>query len=299
MRIRFVALLAATLFILGAGPAWGHPHILALAGEGEITFAELMDELEGVRLVFVGELHDHEGHHQMQLEVIRALGQRGGAVAVGLEMFKREDQGALDRWVAQELEEAEFLPIYQANWSMWPLYRPIFLHAREKGIPLLGLNIPREISGRVAREGFASLTDEQRRDLGLGGFSCFVSPAYEEFIRRALGGHAHTRIGSFTNFCQAQLLWDRVMAVNLLRFLAANPEHRVVVLVGNGHAWKHGIPAQLAAVSDAPISYRVVMPEIPGRIDRASASVHDADFLWLDSGPDGWRPAELEKGVGL
>lgn len=298
MRIRFVVFLVAVMAMFGAGPAWSHPHIIDLAEEREVAFAELMRELADVRLVFVGELHDHEGHHRMQLEIIRALGQRGGALAVGLEMFKREDQGALDRWVTQELEEAVFLPIYQANWSMWPLYRPIFLHAREQGIPLLGLNIPREISSRVAQEGFASLTDEQRRGLGLGGFSCLVSPAYEEFIRRALGGHAHTRIGSFNNFCQAQLLWDRAMAANLLHFLAANPDHQVVVLAGNGHTWKHGIPAQLVALSDGPISYRVLMPEIAGRIDRASASAHDADFLWLDSGPDGWRPTEPEKGAG-
>lgn len=285
MIIRNFLISALVLFTLAlAAPSWSHPHILALEQGEEISFNELIDALSKVQLIFLGELHDHDGHHQMQLEIIRALQERGRPLAVGLEMFQRDYQGALDKWVAGEMPENNFVMVYQQNWSMWPKYRPIFLFARERGVPMVGLNISRDLTRQVAREGFDSLTDEQRR--GLEGIACRVDPAYEEFIRRALGGHGHG-MPNFIYFCEAQLLWDAAMARNLLRFLKDNPEHQVVVLAGSGHSWKYGIPFQVTELAE--VSYRVVLPEVRGRIDRANASAADADYLWLDFGDDGWR----------
>ncbi|SDM12962.1 Uncharacterized iron-regulated protein [Geoalkalibacter ferrihydriticus] len=285
IRISFLALTA--FFLLGTGSAWTHPHIIALSSGEEIAFDDLITDLDQAQVVFVGELHDHEGHHQMQLEIIRALHERGGPLAIGLEMFQSDYQGALDKWVAQEMEELNFLLVYQQNWSLWPLYRPIFMHAREQGIPLVGLNIPREITRQVAREGFASLNPEQLRGMNLKGFACIVDPAYEQFIRRALGLHGHADNDRFTHFCEAQLLWDAAMANNLVNFLEENPDHTLVVLAGSGHAWKYGIPAQLENLAE--FDYRVVLPEVRGRIDRGNASVSDADYLWLDFGDEGWQ----------
>lgn len=264
---------------------WGHPHLLELSSGQEISKELLFDDLAQAQFIFVGELHGHEGHHQMQLDIIRTLQERGAALAVGLEMFQQDYQGALDKWIAREMEEANFVRVYQQNWSMWPQYRPIFLFARERGIPMVGLNLPREITRQVSLYGFDSLSKEQRRDME--GISCRVDPAYMEFIRRALGGHGHN-MQNFTYFCEAQLLWDAVMARNLLRYLEENPDRQVVVLAGSGHSWRHGIPFQLKQLGGENISYRVVLPEVPGRIDRRDASAADADYLWLDFGADGW-----------
>lgn len=269
--------------------AWSHPHIIELAGGEEIAPADLVAELRDTRVIFLGEVHDHEGHHLMQLEIIRALHEQGAPLAVGLEMFRHDYQQALDGWVAGEIAERQFIPIYQRNWSRWRLYRPIFTYAREQQIPLVGLNISRVITRHVARDGFASLSEEQLADLDLPDFACIVDPAYEEFIRRALGGEEHGEIANFANFCQAQLLWDRVMAGNLARFLQANPTHRIVVLAGNGHSWQHGIPAQLDSLLAEPISHRVLLPEAAGRLDRTNLTPQDTDYLWLDFGPEGWQ----------
>ena len=76
------------------------------------------------------------------------------------------------------------------------------------------------------------------------------------------------------------------MARNLVDFLKENPDYRVVVLAGSAHAWKFGIPRQL--VEQADISYRVVLPEIVGRVDRRNVNEKLADYLWLDEGPDAW-----------
>jgi uncharacterized iron-regulated protein len=157
------------------------------------------------------------------------------------------------------------------------------MHARNEEIKMLGLNIPRSITNKVLRNGFKALPEEERQMLG--NVQCVVTPAYSEYIRQAMGGYGgHGE--QYLHFCEAQLLWDTMMARNLVEFLQKNPEYRVVVLAGSGHAWKFGIPTQM--LEQADISYRVLLPEFPSRVDRQSVTKAIADYLWLDVGDDGW-----------
>ncbi len=261
---------------------YAQAHTLRLSDDRVISLADLLEDLGEVRLVFMGELHDRSGHHQAQLQIVRNLHEAGRPVAIGLEMFRSDGQAVLDSWVAGKLSEKEFLPHYEANWSMWPLYRPIFLYARQENIPLIGLNLPRELIQQVARNGFSSLEPGQMGELE--GLTCEIDPAYEAFIRRALGLHGDKE-KTFRNFCEAQLLWDKVMARNLVRFLENNPQMTVVVLVGAGHAWKYGVPAQVRELGDFPL--RVLLPEMRGRLEQGSATEAEADYLLLgvEEGP--------------
>ncbi|MGE5312018.1 MAG: ChaN family lipoprotein, partial [Nitrospirota bacterium] len=212
-----------------------------------------------------------------QLEVIRRLHESGVPIAVGLEMFRRDTQEQLDRWVNGELDEKSFQKIYFDNWSLpWNLYRDIFVFARDHKIPLVGLNVPRDITRQIAREGFASLTPEQLGDMP--AVSCVVDDAYAAFIRRSLGMHAHGDM-NFTRFCEAQLFWDTAMAWNAIRFLKDHPSSTMVVIAGSGHAWKRGIPAQVT--TRTPLPFRVILPEIPGRLERETVRLDDTDYLWL------------------
>jgi uncharacterized iron-regulated protein len=230
----------------------------------------------------MGEMHDNLGHHRAQLQVISALKDAGVPVVVGLEMFRRENQGALDLWVAGKMSEENFLKIYRQNWSLWPVYRDIFNYARQEKVPLLGLNLSREITLQVARNGFASLSPRQLGELPV--VRCDVDARYQDFIRRSLGGHAHNGT-RFLNFCEAQLLWDNVMAQTLVDYLARYPDVTIVVLAGSGHAWRHGIPEQVRRRS--AVKLRVLLPEVPGRIDPETITLNEADYLLLgaEEGP--------------
>jgi len=255
--------------------------LLRVSDRAVVSLSDIIPDLKSAKLVFIGELHDQELHHQAQLEVIRRLYESGVPVAVGLEMFRRDSQAQLDRWVKGEITEEAFQKIYFDNWSLpWNLYRDIFVFARDHKIPLVGLNVPRETTRQIAREGFASLTPEQLGDMP--AVSCVVDDAYAAFIRRSLGMHAHGGM-DFTRFCEAQLFWDTAMAWNALRFLKDHPTSTMVVIAGNGHAWKRGIPAQVTTVS--PLPFRVILPEIPGRLDRETVRLEDTDYLWLGVTP--------------
>jgi uncharacterized iron-regulated protein len=263
--------------------AFAHPHLLRLADRQVIGFTEMLDDLKSAEVVLIGELHNHAGHHQAQLEVIRALHEAGLDIAVGLEMFRADQQHELNRWNAGELDEESFLPIYKDNWSMWPLYREIFTGARDAGIPLIVLNTSRELTKQVASGGMASLPEGARESLG--PIPCVVDPDYMQFIRQAMGGHGGMGT-SFLYFCEAQLLWDVVMARNLTDYRREYPGRRMVVLAGSGHSWKYGIPSRL---TESGLSYRVILPEMPGRLDRRTARFEDADYLWLNEGEGSWE----------
>jgi uncharacterized iron-regulated protein len=255
--------------------------LLRVSDRTVVSLPEIIADLKKARLVFVGELHDQELHHQAQLAVIRRLYESGVPVAVGLEMFRRDSQAQLDRWVKGEIREESFQKIFFDNWSLpWNLYHDILVFARDHKIPLVGLNVPRETTRQIAREGFASLTPEQLGDMP--AVSCVVDDAYAAFIRRSLGMHAHGEM-SFTRFCEAQLFWDTAMAWNALRFLKDHPSSTMVVVAGSGHAWKRGIPAQVT--TRTPLPFRVILPEIPGRLDRETVRLEDTDYLWLGITP--------------
>ena len=281
MRKKIVLVLAVLLCLcVGAGKGAGSDSKVLRVRDGKIiTFAGMIADVKKADFVFFGEVHDMSEHHQEELSIIRAFHESDTPLAVGLEMFRADSQSVLDSWVKGKLSQDQFLPSYYDNWrEPWPLYRGIFQYAREHEIPLLGLNVPDAIAKKVALEGFASLTKEERKQLP-PGISCNVDPTYMEFIRKAYAGHAgHGR--EFVNFCEAQMVWDKSMAWHLMHYAKKNPGRPVVVIAGVGHAWKRGIPEQVGM--DSKYTYRVVLPLIPDQIDRDTVTTKDADYVLLD-----------------
>ncbi|MEJ2364530.1 MAG: ChaN family lipoprotein, partial [Deltaproteobacteria bacterium] len=200
--------------------------LLRLSDGQTVSLADIVKDLRQSRLVFVGEVHTTQSHHHAQLQTIRALKESGAPVAIGLEMFRRESQADLDRWVQGELSEKEFEQIYYKNWNYpYHLYKDIFLCARKQKIPMIGLNVPPEVTRQVAREGFDSLSPKQRGDLPM--VTCRVDPAYMAFVRRSLGMHGHGGM-EFTKFCeyigQAGIAL-RALATRVSVAPAADPTH--------------------------------------------------------------------------
>ncbi len=242
------------------------------------NLSELTADLKKNRIILVGEHHSNESHHRAQLTVIQALTQAGAKVAIGLEMFRDDSQSALDQWITGELDEADFERIYYDNWNFpYDAYRMIFRYARENQIPMIGLNVSRDITRQVSLGGFQSLSKEAKGKLS--EVACRVDKAYMQYIRKAFGAHAHGNL-NFIYFCEAQLVWDNIMAINILNYLNQHPDTVVVALTGTGHAQKVAVPRQISSRSQLP--YTVILPEVPGSIDAQTVSTKEADYIILD-----------------
>ena len=275
-----IASVSAFLFSTscGAGSDSANYRLLDLARKTELPLSQAVSELKKSRIVLVGEHHNKVAHHKAQLAVIQALKEAGLEVAIGLEMFRHQSQPALDQWVAGEIDAQSFEKIYYDNWNFpWQTYSMIFEYARDHKIPMIGLNVPREITRKVSRNGFKSLTPEQKGQLA--EVSCVVDQQYMNYIRQAFGGHGHGQL-NFIYFCEAQMVWDTAMAVYSLNYLEKNPNAVVVILTGVGHAQKGAVPRQIHIRSKVP--HAVILPEVTGGIDRETISSNEADYLMLD-----------------
>ena len=277
MRFGLPTLLFFFLFNVGTIVQSADISIWDVAGNAEISLEQAAGKLPSPGIVYVGEFHDNAAHHAAQLAIIQSLDQRKRPLAVGLEMFQHIEQSVLDAWVAGELSENGMRRAFARNWGPnWHLYRDIFLYCRERSIPMVGLNVPRSITRKVARKGFESLTPEE---IGkLPPIVCRVDREYEAFLRRVLGGHGSD--SGFRRFCEAQLVWDTAMAIHALAYLKNHPERTVVVLCGMIHAWKKAAPDQVAR-QNAGVMQAVIQPAVNGRWTPGSVSTEDADYLIL------------------
>lgn len=247
-------------------------HAYRVADGQRIDVTRMVEELGDVPLVLVGEEHDDMAHHELQLDVITRLHQQGRPLAIGLEMFETPHQGALDAWVAGRLPERAFIPVYQVNWRnlSWAYYRDLFVYARDQRIPLVALNAPRDLVQKVARLGFAALSDADLKTLPADvNVALTVNP---------MGTNAGFMPGhnpqATRYMAQAQALRNRVMAHSARRYLQEHPQTRLVVLTGGLHAWREGgIPAELG---DLP--HAVILPPMSG-LNLMERNRRSADYV--------------------
>ncbi len=154
MKLRFLLVLAilfALSLMVGCvrrppSPAWvsrihalappiGAEEIFELPEGEQISFAELMEDFDSVKAIFVGETHDQAEHHQIQLRILQGLLDGGREVVLGMEMFQRFQQPVLDRWTQGLLTEDEFLHEIQweTTWGVdYNLYQGILNAAKDR-----------------------------------------------------------------------------------------------------------------------------------------------------------------------
>jgi uncharacterized iron-regulated protein len=240
----------------------------------------LIEQVADKQVVYVGESHNQYQHHLNQLAVIKGMHARHSDLAIGLEFFFQPFQAALDRYVAGEIDEKELLreTEYFDRWHFdYRLYRPIFLYAREHGIPLIALNLEKEITRKVATEGVDSLSEEQKARLPKEIER--ENPDYTARIQETFDLHPPGKTSNFENFLEVQLLWDEGMAERAATWLQAHPDGHMVVLAGVGHLiYRQGIPDRVQRriqVSSAVILNISLLGELDPEL---------ADYLVLATG---------------
>lgn len=203
----------------------------------------------GGRVLLLGEQHATVAHHLWQRDMLAALADRGPHV-IGLEQLPRGAQPALDRWVAGETDEAQFLA--ESRWAeLWghdfAAYRPVFDLARARRIPMVALNIDRAFVRRVGREGFDRAAADGKAPISR---PAAPDPAYVARLEDSFRQHMREASPqALARFVEAQTAWDRAMAESIVMALRARPEARVGAIMGWGHvAHGHGVAHQLAAL---------------------------------------------------
>ncbi len=244
------------------------------------TLANAIEAASDKKIVYVGEYHDRFAHHEVELQVIQGLLQKSGKLAIGMEMFQRPFQKVLDDYIAGKIDEREFLKKseYFKRWGFdYNLYKPILDFARDRSIPVVALNMKTEITDKVSKGGFDSLTPDEKKEIPQQ--MDFSDDDYRHRLKQIFKQHAGSGERSFDFFYQAQVLWDETMAMSVDEYMRKEPDRRMVVIAGAGHlAYGSGIPKRAHRRNGLP--YFIVLND--GDADRDIA-----DYLALPQPLDG------------
>jgi uncharacterized iron-regulated protein len=204
----------------------------------QLSFGELTDRLLEADLVCIGESHDSELCHRLQLQVIKALYAGDARLGVGMEMFARPFQEPLDKFIRGDIGEEEMLKAteYRTRWGYhWSLYQPIADFCRRNGVPMAALNAPRELTAKISKGGFAQLNDEDKKALGPIDFQV---KAHRDHWYETLGKmHGNVKVSDDQKERSYQVMttWDEYMAASAAAFQTSRQVRRMVVLAGSGH----------------------------------------------------------------
>jgi uncharacterized iron-regulated protein len=241
---------AARLSSCIAPASWAAP---ASPAPRPTTLAAVIDAMAERDVVLLGEQHNRDDDHRWQLHLLAALHAKRPQMVIGLEMFPRRVQPALDRWVAGELTLADFLR--ESDWDeVWrlpaELYRPIFEFARINRIPMVALNVDPGLIRAIAARGWDAVAAAEREGVGrpappAAAYVDFLSGIHREHVRmRGEATSGQRTDAGFRRFVESQTTWDRAMAEALASRAAADDgaggRALVVGIMGSGHV-RHGL----------------------------------------------------------
>lgn len=333
------AVVAAAVLVLGACQAHKNPATgVSMQADGaeacqttgvwfdpatntRISPDRLMRSLSQQRIVLLGESHSDFEHHRWQLHTLAGLFALHPRLVLGFEMFPRSAQPALDVWVQGRYTVDEFLEAsrWKEVWNYDPdFYLPLFHFARQSRLPMVALNVDRELVSRVRREGWGQIPLEARQGVSdpapaSGAYRKSLAEVYlMEQRHRAKdpppaepgeqgGGMpdlaAVQDSGDFARFVEAQLTWDRAMAEALRNAANDNPDALIVGILGRGHIEHgHGVPHQLEDLGE---NGAVILLPIYGDTACHELEPDAADAVFVLAAGDSRQPVLAKPRLGI
>jgi uncharacterized iron-regulated protein len=265
-----------------------------------MNFEQAMEMIAAAKVVYIGEMHTNFQAHEAQRRVIEELERRfPGQVAIGMEMFREPQQGALDRWTRGELAELDFLKEskWYDNWgSDFGLYRGILNFARDRKIDVRALNPSKELQKQFALAGAGPLPPELA---GQVPETDFTDPFQRALLEAIFKGHGAVMkdpaaaAKMFDSFYRTQILWEESMAARIVDYLKspAGAGKKMVVIAGGFHV-RHGLGVPRKALRRAAWPYVIVLPtelsipealkaELTMDVDPPEIPLLAGDFAWM------------------
>jgi uncharacterized iron-regulated protein len=246
--------------------------------EGEpLRYEDVLDDLVGVDVVYLGERHTIAKHHELQAQVLTDLAKRGKPLVLALEQLESIQQPTIDRYNRGELTFDQLAEATQwaKRWSNYEQYRAVVEAAQKLKIPVLALNARAEVIRQVARGGGVDRLDEKTR-AELPKDVVLDDPLYRKLLNLQLMVHISASEKMLRPMVEAQIARDEAMAAALASFLKsdAGRGRSAVVLCGSGH-----------------VAYGLGTPE---RVRRRLPNIKDRIILFSESGDTVLSPQELK-----
>jgi uncharacterized iron-regulated protein len=234
--------------------------VVLRAGDGSVRgWSDLVDAAASADAILIGETHDHPLGLAAGAALFEDVLARRPGAQLALEFLERDQQAAVDDYLAGIIDEPAFMSAAARTVSSYPPgHRAMVEAARATGRPVIAANAPRRYVRLARTEGYdrlSRLTAEQRRLIRLP--DAMPTGAYPDNFRAVMaamgaprssgdsGSSApppiptdaawHARIDAMF---RSQVLWDWTMAESVARALPAGAP--VVLVIGRFHVEHDG-----------------------------------------------------------
>ncbi|MCP3916496.1 MAG: ChaN family lipoprotein [bacterium] len=273
-------LLTALMLALASCAGTGHRIVHAPTG-ADLELAAMADALASADVVFLGEKHDSDVAHDLQMALTRALAERRGEVAISMEMLERDVQEALDAYLDGEIDEERFLEESRPWPNYAEHYRPAVEFAKERGFDVIAANCPRPLAAKVSKEGL----DAVRGDPHVAAEVDVSEAAYRERFLAAMDGHGGVDEENLNRMFAAQCIKDDTMAESIARYLDLRGANAPIVVhwCGSFHSdFGLGTVSRLRA-RKPELEARIVTTVPSEELDAAFTAEDEgiAEYVWL------------------
>ena len=259
-----------------------------------LPYADVLDDLAEVRVIYIGERHTLERHHEMQAKILTDLALKDLPLALGLEQMESAQQPHLDRYNRGEIDFEQLAEAtdWAKRWQNYQQYRPVLEAARKAKAPVIALNAKSETVRQVARSGGVDrLAPELRKQLPAE--MQLQDPPYEKALALQMMVHAAATPQSLRPMIEAQISRDESMAQALSMFMQSEPGRgrKMLVLCGAGHvAYGLGLPTRVRRrLPDA--KDRIVLLSESGEVRLSPEEVAQSRDIEITH--DQWRDLRL------
>jgi uncharacterized iron-regulated protein len=218
---------ALLLALISAQQAAPHPpvadyvpeRVYDTAAATFVDFEVMLARLSQADVVFVGEQHDDQNTHRLEVAILEGLHRRKVTPVLSLEMFERDVQPSLNDYLAGQIDEEKMLKATRP----WPRYaydyRRLVEAARERKWTVVAANVPRRLAADVSKNGKEAIDklSETDRALVARELQCPLDDYYKRFSASMSGHPAGTQtpeqqLAMVERFYWAQCVKDETMA---------------------------------------------------------------------------------------
>ena len=286
--LRTASPLADTVVLTTARGAQLHGTVVELATQRTLSFEAFVKAVAQAQVVAVGEEHYHPDIQAFALRLLQALAQhRPQHVALAMEFLERDMQSAVDAYLSGNSDAATLQTQIKATPAFIQFYFPLMQYARQAGVPLLALNVPRSLARRVTKEGLQAVAESLLPPERAYMAATFlpITPQYRTYFLQAVAAAHPLSEEQRDRFVEAAHLKDDTMAESLAAFLERAADMTVLAIAGRFH-FDYGlaIPALLRQRRPRVTMQRVTTMAVAADdiIDlRDLAREALADYVWF------------------
>ncbi|MBO1924755.1 ChaN family lipoprotein [Thiomicrorhabdus sp. 6S3-12] len=202
-----------------------------------LTIPDLAQAVQKSDVVFIGEFHGNHASHLLEMQLQTALYTLRSQQVLSMEMFNRDQQTILNRYLDNEVGEKYLINEAPA----WPnyvgSYRPMIEFAKQHFIPVIAANAAADIVRCIGEHGqtYVNLLHKEEREWVAQ--KAFMDNAdYRQKFYDFMDSMRPMPQARKAQSYSAQLARDNTMAESILKALQDFPQYQVIHLNGSFHS---------------------------------------------------------------